>query len=367
MSKDPTTKNEEQALVGVHSGKVMTVLGQVPVEDLGVTLMHEHLLLDASSWWKRPCCATEIGLAERPIDVGMIGELRMNPFLNRDNCQLLDADVAVEELALYTDLGGQTLVDATCLGIGRDPRALQKISRRSGLNIVMGTGFYLEASHPAYVRKMSVEEIGMAIARDCGGVSDDIPIVAAGLIGEIGVSKDFTAEEEKVLRGAARASRMTGVPLMVHLPGWERLAHRVLDVVEDEGGDLRHTVLCHMNPSHNDPTYQRSLADRGAFLEYDMIGMDYFYADQQAQSPSDEENAAAIASLVADGYGKSILISHDVFLKMMLTRHGGFGYGYILKHFVPRLKRHGVNDQAIRTMLVDNPRRVFSAAHRNAA
>ena len=60
-------------------------------------------------------------------------------------------------------------------------------------------------------------------------------MILAGLIGEIGVSKDFTAEEEKSLRGAARASRSTGVPLSIHLPGWERLAHRVLDVVEEEG------------------------------------------------------------------------------------------------------------------------------------
>jgi len=190
---------------------------------------------------------------------------------------------------------------------------------------------------------------------------------AAGLIGEIGISKDFTAAEEKVLRGAARASRLTGVPLSIHLPGWERLAHRVLDTIEQEGGDLRHTVLCHMNPSLDDGPYQRSLADRGAFLEYDMIGMDYFYADQQAQSPCDEENAAAIRALVDDGYADSLLLSQDVFLKMMLTRYGGFGYGYILKHFVPRLKRHGLDQAAIDRLLIDNPRRVFSAAHRNAA
>ena len=367
MTDNPTSNNKKQALIGVHSGKVMTVLGQIPVEAMGVTLMHEHLLLDASSWWQRPCCASEIGLAERPIDVSMIGELRMNPFLNRDNCQLLDADVSIEELLLFVERGGQTVVDPTNLGIGRDPRALQKISRRTGLNVVMSAGFYLEASHPDYLKTMSVEEVGKAIARDCGGVPDDMPIVTCGLIGEIGVSKDFTAAEEKVLRGAAQASRISGVPLMIHLPGWERLAHRVLDVIEEEGGDLRHTVLCHMNPSYGDPSYQRSLADRGAFLEYDMIGMDYFYADQQAQSPSDEDNAAAIAGLIADGYLNSVLMSHDVFLKMMLTRHGGFGYGYILKHFVPRLKRHGVDDKAITGMLVDNPRRVFSAAYRDAA
>ena len=57
-----------------------------------------------------------------------------------------------------------------------------------------------------------------------------------------------------------------------------------------------------MNPSHDDLAYQTSLAERGAFLEYDMIGMDYYYADQEAQSPSDEENARAIVSLIESGY-----------------------------------------------------------------
>lgn len=352
-----------EATIGVHSGKVMTVLGPIPVEAMGVTLMHEHIVLDTSSWWRRPCCATDIGFAERPLSISMLGELRMNPFLNRDNCGLLDADVAIEELMRFVEYGGRTVVDPTNVGIGRDPSALQRISRRTGLNVVMGAGFYLEQSHPAYVRTMSIDDIAQSIVHDCGGL-DRQPSVCAGLIGEIGISKDFTSEEEKALRGAARASRITGTPLSVHLPGWERLAHRVLDIIEAEGADLRHTVLCHMNPSLRDETYQRSLADRGAFLEYDMIGMDYFYADQQAQSPCDEENAIAICKLVDDGYVDSILLSQDVFLKMMLTRYGGFGYGYILKHFAPRLKRHGVNQRTIDRMLIDNPRRVFSAAHR---
>ena len=126
----------------------------------------------------------------------------------------------------------------------------------------MGAGFYLEPSHPAYVRDdvcRGGRRGHRPRLRRCRPTI--CPIVAAGLIGEIGVSKDFTPAEEKVLRGAARASRMTGVPLTVHLPGWERLAHRVLDVVEQEGGDLRHTVLCHMNPSQ-----QRSQLISGAWL-----------------------------------------------------------------------------------------------------
>jgi phosphotriesterase-related protein len=347
--------------IGISSGQVMTVLGPMPVDEMGVTLMHEHILLDASAWWKRPCCASEISVAEQPVSVEIIGELRMNPFLNRDNCFLLDVDLAMGELNRFADLGGHTVVDPTCFGIGRDPAALARIARRTRLNIVMGSGYYLEASHPDDVKGMDVEAIAAKIIEDVGGGTEK-PEIMAGLIGEIGVSKDFTPAERKSLQGAARASKATGVPLSIHLPGWERLAHDVLDVVEAEGADLRHTVLCHMNPSHDDLAYQSSLADRGAFLEYDMIGMDYYYADQRAQSPSDEENARAIGRLVEKGYGERLLLSQDVFLKMMLTRFGGFGYGYILRHFVPRLKRHGLDQATIDLLMTANPRRVFSAA-----
>jgi phosphotriesterase-related protein len=208
---------------------------------------------------------------------------------------------------------------------------------------------------------MDVDAIAARIVEDVGGGAEPDGILA-GLIGEIGVSKDFTPAERKSLQGAARAARLTGVPLSIHLPGWERLGHAVLDVVETEGADLRHTVLCHMNPSFGDPAYQKSLADRGAFLEYDMIGMDYYYADQRAQSPSDEENARAITALVEDGYGDRLLLSQDVFLKMMLTRYGGFGYGHILRHFLPRLRRHGLDRQTLDHLMIANPRRVFSAA-----
>ncbi|TMJ38918.1 MAG: phosphotriesterase-related protein, partial [Alphaproteobacteria bacterium] len=95
--------------------------------------------------------------------------------------------------------------------------------------------------------------------------------------------------------------------------------------------------------------------------EYDMIGMDYWYADQQVQCPSDEDNARAIKRLIDLGFLDRILLSQDVFIKMMLTHYGGFGYAYVVTHFARRLKRHGVSDQQIATMLIDNPRRVFSA------
>jgi phosphotriesterase-related protein len=297
------------------------------------------------------------------VHIGILGELRMDPFVNLDNTKLYDPETGVAELMQYRELGGQTIVDVTVMGIGRDPLALQRVSRRTGLQIICGTGYYLDGSHPPEVKGMSEDDIAEVIACD---VVEGIPgtNVRCGIIGEIGVGIGFTAEERKSLRGAARAAARTQAPLTIHMPGWKRRGHEVLDIVAEEGANLRHTVLDHMNPSFMDFDYQVSLIERGVFLEYDMIGMDYFYADQQAQSPSDEENAAAIKRLIDAGYVDSILLSHDVFIKMMLTCYGGFGYGYILRHFVPRLRRHGVSEAQIETLLIENPRRVFSAQQR---
>lgn len=337
--------------------EVQTVLGSIPADELGITLMHEHLLLDATPWFKEPEEASRRYLAHRPVSIDMLGALRNDPFLCRDNCELLDENVAIEEASLFRQVGGNTIVDPTCRGIGRDPKALQRISRATGLNIVMGAGYYLEVSHPKRVREMSVEAIAEETESD---VKQGIDGVKAGIIGEIGISKDFTLEEEKVLRGAARAQARTGVPLEVHLPGWERHGLRVLDTVAEEGGDLSRTVLCHMNPSGEDLDYQAAIADRGAWLGYDMIGMDFYYADQEAQSPSDEENARAIKRLRDAELLGSVLLSQDVFVKIQLVRYGGTGYAHIVEYFVPRLKRHGFSDREIRQLLVENPKKVFA-------
>jgi phosphotriesterase-related protein len=335
----------------------MTVLGPIAPEALDVTLIHEHLLLDATPWFLEPPEASRRNAAYQPVSIEILGQLRNDPFMNLDNCRLFDEELAIEEARRFRLAGGTSVIDPTCRGIGRDPLALQRISRATGLHVVMGAGYYLQPAHPPHVKAMTVDAIAEEIERDC---VDGVAGVRSGIIGEIGISKDFTSEEEKVLRGAARAQRATGLPLEVHLPGWERHGDRVLDTVAEEGGDVRFTVLCHMNPSGGDFDYQAGLAHRGAWLEYDMIGMDFYYADQSAQSPSDEENALAVRRLRDAGLLGSVLLSQDVFIKIQLVRYGGTGYAHILDHFVPRLRRHGLSEQEIATLLIDNPRRVFT-------
>ncbi|PLR75734.1 phosphotriesterase-related protein [Bacillus sp. V3-13] len=334
---------------------VQTVQGIINSENLGITLMHEHLYIDRSHLWEEPNGPLKY-FANQSVSLDILGRLRLNPYANKDNGLMVDEGVAVKEALEFYNFGGQTIVDVTPVALGRDPNALYRLSRRTGLNIIMGCGYYLEDTIPSRVRDWSIEEIENDIISDLE-VGVDGTGIKAGIIGEIGISPDMTELEVKVLRAAARAQKKTGHVLTIHLPGWERYGHQILDIVEKEGGAVHKTILDHMNPSMNDVAYQTSLADRGAFLEYDMIGIDLLFPE--GQSPSDEDNAKAIINLLEKGYGESLLLSQDVFLKILLKTYGGWGYSHILENFVPRLKRMGVSQQEINTILIDNPRRVF--------
>lgn len=344
----------------VNSGLVMTVTGPIPAAEMGPTLMHEHLNNDCSCWWNPPTDPEREWLVDHPITPEIYSELLQDPFVNRRNLGVDEPDLVARELGHFTRQGGRTVVDPTCRGIGRSPEVLRRIAGLSGTRIVMGAGYYLGTSLPDYFHDLRVEDIADQIVAEARSGVDDTD-ARIGLIGEIGVGADFTAEEERSLRGAAQAQVRTGLPLMVHLPAWFRLGHRVLDIVAAEGADLNHTVLCHMNPSWMDRTYQHELAARGAFIEYDMIGNLFHYADQNADCPPDADCARAIQGLIEAGHGHKVLLSHDVFLKVMLRHYGGNGYGFVTAHFLPRLKRLGIDPALVDRLMVDNPRRVFDA------
>jgi phosphotriesterase-related protein len=338
--------------------EVTTVRGTIGAEDLGICLTHEHVLNDVTSWWHR---TESIGLdpdsfAGKKVAMEDLWDLKHDPFGNRDNCRLDDLPLAEEELNRYRALGGHSIIETTCLGIGRNLRGLRELSERTGVNIVAGTGFYLEGAHPEFVRNKGVNELAELILDDLRQGEDG---VRPGIIGEIGVSQDFTAAEHRSLTAACLVQRETGLPMQVHLPGWFRLADEVLDHLEANGVDPAFVVLCHMNPSGADQEYQRRQAERGAWIQYDMIGADLFYADQGVQCPSDEENARNIVSLVEAGHLNRLLVSSDIFLKNLLRAYGGPGYGHVLQYFIPRLRRLGLGADAVDQLLVGNPRSLF--------
>jgi len=340
---------------------IRTVTGEIDSSDLGICLPHEHILNDVTSWWSP---TSQVGIdsdwfRDAPVSEDITWELRQDPFGNLDNCTMNSVELAIEELTRFAELGGVSLLEATSVSIGRDLPQLRKISEATGLTIIAGTGFYLDSSQPSEVKAMSVEEIAELLRAD---LADGVEGVRPGFIGEIGVSSDFTDAERRSLEAACVVQTETSLPMQVHLPGWFRLGHQVLDVCESRGVDPRAVVLCHMGPSGADQEYQQGLAARGAWIQYDMIGMELFYADQGVQCPSDEDNARNILSLCEAGFDDHVLMSQDIFLKSLLRHHGGPGFGHILQYFVPRLRRLGANAELIETLLVTNPRQMFERA-----
>src|SRR5213594_4657911 len=166
-------------------GQIQTVLGAVAPDAIGITLPHEHLLIDFKVMFAEPAAAADKARTREPVSLANLGWVRQNFNASLDNLRLLDEQTAVDEIMLFRRAGGQTVVDPTNVSLSRDPLALARISRATGLNIVMGAGYYVEAAHPADMDRRSEDSIVREIVREVTvGVGDTG--VRAGLIGEIG-------------------------------------------------------------------------------------------------------------------------------------------------------------------------------------
>lgn len=361
MTNHPSSANSVSSWP-VSDVRVMTVLGEIDVESLGVTLMHEHTLRAPARLDYTGVREFSAALRHERVTASNAWLVREDPYACFDNREIEDVEEVAGELESFISLGGRTLVDNSN-GSERDPALLVQLSHQTGLNIVMGSGWSVT---PGVMEAQALPDASSYAAelvqehREGIDVGDG-RIVRPGIIGEIGVGPDFTHLERVRLEAAALAQRELGVPLLIHLPGWKRRAHEVLDVVLAAGVDPRAVVLCHMDPSGSDPKYQRDVASRGVWLEFDMIGMPNFYPGE-GQSPPVDSTVDAVSGLIADGFASQLLLSQDVGMKTMWTKFGGNGYGFVQRIFLPRLVDAGVPRELVETLLTQNPRSVFIAA-----
>ncbi|MEI6849333.1 MAG: phosphotriesterase-related protein, partial [bacterium] len=250
--------------------QVESVLGPISSADLGLTLTHEHLLNDVLSWWHPPLddSARSRELVDEKVSISNIWELKHDPFINKDNCSMQDIELAIKEVQRFVDQGGKTIIETSADGNGRNPEGLATISKRTGLNIIMGTGYYLDSSQPEENDAKSEHDIANELVRDITEGARGTTI-KSGIIGEIGVGSEFTARERKSLAGACIAQRETHLPMQIHMPAWFRYGDEVLDFCAAHGVPMESIVLCHSNPSGDDHEYQTRLLNRGAYLQYD--------------------------------------------------------------------------------------------------
>ncbi len=307
---------------------VQTVLGPIDPADVGFTLPHEH---------------TQISLWH---------------IANRwDYWQLTrDEPTILEELGHYRAAGGSGLVDLTLPGVGRDPDWLRTIARASGLHVVMGCGWYRGAHYPpeAMIDRRSVDDLADELVREA---TDGVGAtgIRPGIIGEIGTDKPWlSAQEERVHRAAARASRRTGLAITTHAV-LSAVGLDQLRVFESEGADPTRVVIGHAD-SYPNLDHYLAIVERGASVEFDFLGMTFSALERHGEG----RIVTLLAELLSRGHLDRILLSQDVCHDSQLRRYEGNGYTHLTDTFLPRLREAGVTEREIEAITVENPRRLLT-------
>ncbi len=343
-------------MISSMSGKIQTVLGTIDPGELGVTLGHEHLLVDLSRFPGDPADSIAPEIYDQRVTLENLGYISHYHVPNVDNSRLDDVQTAIDEARMYVERGGRSMIDATCVGIGRDPEALVHISKEAGLTVIMGASYYTDLAHPDDMDERAEDDIVAEIVRDVTvGVGDTG--VKSGIIGEVGCSWPLTDNERKVLRASGRAQRNTGAPLLIHPGRDEKAPLEIVAVLRDVGADLRHTIISHVERTVFQKDLLRELAETGVYLNWDQFGREisYYWPNTKINIPNDGTKIDDVAWAVAEGYGDQVMLAHDVCYKTRLLKYGGHGYFYILTHIVPRMRARGIPQEAIDRMLMDNP------------
>jgi phosphotriesterase-related protein len=345
----------------VETMPVMTVLGPVEKDSLGVILPHEHLFIDLTNQFTEFDDPVAASRSREPISLANYGYLRRNPYALKENLIMDDPAVTAAEALCFKGAGGSTIVDCTSVGINRSPLLLRALAEETGLNIVAGCGYYTQDTHPAELTGWSKEQIADEMVHDLTEEIGDTG-VRAGVIGEIGTSMPIHPDEMKSLEAAALAHARTGAPIQVHTYPWGTAGNTALDVLCGLGVDPARVVICHTDVAFDVP-YIRSLLRRGAFVEFDNFGKE-FYIDSRDRVgftggvfARDLERVHVIRELVDEGFAGQILVTNDLCLKQMLHRYGGWGFDHILTNIVPMMVDEGIPEETAWSMVSENPAR----------
>lgn len=381
----------------MQKGYVQTVLGPVAPESLGLTLPHEHVLVDmtlgacsahalvnATESTKKAASIPEAGWEpgedgpgiaatwrakwNQPICLENRADVARNWFYY-GNYAITDIEDVIYEAGLFKQHGGGCIVDQTSIGLARDPKGLQRVARAAGLHIVMGTGYYTHEYHNDEVRQFDVGRLRDRILRDLeSGVVDG---VRAGIIGEVGLSWPLHPDEEKVLRAAVHAQKETGAPLSIHPGIGPEAIWRAVKIVEEEGGDLSRTIMCHLEhrlpskpaPHSFDAAPFLELARTGMYMEIDCFGWEESFRQRgKVDLPNDTVRLNYLAALAEAGHESRLLISHDIALQHWQRKYGGHGWQHIPESVTALMRCKGFDAALIERILHRNPQEMLTVA-----
>ncbi|MBQ2509781.1 MAG: hypothetical protein II529_03040 [Erysipelotrichaceae bacterium] len=292
-------------------------MGDIEKSELGMTLAHEHFIVDLDR-------------------------------IRKDGYSFIkDTEEVEPEIAKAMGQGIQAAFEVTTNDMGRDVRKLKQISEETGLKIVCSTGFYLASYHPEWMNEATKEDVADIYIRDlCEGI--DGTTIKAGLIAEIASSpKGFEGNEKKILEAAGIAAKRTGFAVSTHTGRYT--AVETIETLLKEGVDPDRIIIGHQDLI-DDTDYHLSLLKYGVNIAFDTCGKVAYMADEIRA-----ENAKRI---VEAGYGDHLVLSNDISRHTYFTTFGGPGYLAVMGSVVPLMRKEGLSEETIRKFLVDNPARI---------
>jgi phosphotriesterase-related protein len=326
MSAPPTTGEEIVA-------SVETVRGPMPLDDLGPTLMHEHVFI------MQPEALQNYGHAFGPS------------YWDEDE-RVADG---VRKLTRLREGGIRTIVDPTVPGLGRYVPRVRSVANAADLNVIVATGVYAFLGLPNFLAYRTADALAELFIREIEHGINDTGVKAAFLKCAV-EAHGVTGDVPKVLEAIGTAAVQTGAPVMVHTNAAARTGLLALEALTGHGVDPTRIVIAHCGDS-NDLDYLRAIAETGAWLGCDRFGIDHF-------NPL-PDRIRTLTALLAEGYGERIHLGHDAacFFDFMIGdpffANETSDYLLISDRVLPALLEAGVTQTQIDQMLIDNPKRFF--------
>lgn len=313
------------------SKKIQTVCGLISPNELGFTQPHEHTLIDYHG---------DPGNPDRNIYIA--------------DQVVCEENLVINELKYYKDAGGKSIADVTNIGLGRNPEGVKRISEASGVNIILGSGWYLQNHYPDYIWKRSVDTLARMIVKGFKEGIDGTGI-KPGIIGEIGTYRNYISPvEERVFRACSIAQKEIGAAITTHTTHFGELALEQIEIFKKENVDMTRVIIGHLGDNFSIQSYL-PIAETGVWLEIDHIG----YTPPKVPM-AEEQRVNNVIALIEKGYLNKIMLSLDICHNSHFHYFGGRGYDYLIKKFLSIFRKKGGTEEMIHTMMVENPSKALA-------
>jgi phosphotriesterase-related protein len=339
-----------------RSGRVQTVRGLIAPEELGPTLMHEHLLIDVAP----PPMRAARSAGDPLVQACDCFKLNWGQLTHSDNYRLEQRELLVEELLAMHAAGGRSIVELTVGGLHPDPTGLVELAEKSGVHIVMGCGHYVEEYQSEDLAERTPEDFAREMIEHITQGAWNTS-VRAGIIGEIGCQSPWTEREQRVMRGALMAQAQTGAAVNAHPGRSTTQPFELAAFVRAAGAPVERFIISHIDRTLFEMDDLLRLANTGCVLEFDLFGWQgNYFMQPDIDMPNDAVRTRLIRGLLDRGHIDQVVISHDICFKSRLCHYGGHGYQHIFANVIPMMLRRSFTQDEVDWILVRNPARLLA-------